>query len=314
MTGKRWMALCTLLLAGMAIGFNLEPRIVGGNVVSYDNDTNAPRYMVAVLPGDFFCGGSYIGERMVVTAAHCTDDFSAEEIEVAFSEDGRLVVGSIIFVEVEEVINHPSYNDTVTPFFDNDIAILVLKNDPPEYVTSVRFISEENSVALEAVRAITRAFGWGNTSYDGSSSNSLRRVDVYLDRYSECVTMWGAQVSTNMICAGSRDMGKDTCQGDSGGPLTYLNSGQPVLVGITSFGNRCASYGWPSVYARASSYIEWINQHRVEAIIPIDIEIPEMTAATIMIDSVVPIRTGNGSFSFGLIALLLGGLLLRRRR
>ena len=54
--------------------------------------------------------------------------------------------------------------------------------------------------------------------------------------------------------------GVDTCQGDSGGPLVCQNSSSSpfVVEGITSFGFGCANYGYPGVYTRVSSYVDWI--------------------------------------------------------
>ncbi|ESO99089.1 hypothetical protein LOTGIDRAFT_147055 [Lottia gigantea] len=58
------------------------------------------------------------------------------------------------------------------------------------------------------------------------------------------------------MCAGYIEGGIDTCQGDSGGPLVY----KYTLMGVTSFGNGCAKPNAPGVYARVSSFIEWINE------------------------------------------------------
>ncbi|HEV7907877.1 MAG TPA: trypsin-like serine protease, partial [Pseudonocardiaceae bacterium] len=50
--------------------------------------------------------------------------------------------------------------------------------------------------------------------------------------------------------------GVDTCQGDSGGPLVYGGK----LIGITSWGQGCASAGYPGVYTRVSTYSSLIQQ------------------------------------------------------
>lgn len=48
-------------------------------------------------------------------------------------------------------------------------------------------------------------------------------------------------------------------KGDSGGPLTITTtSGQSVLIGIVSFGYKCAQE-YPGVYVATSNYITWID-------------------------------------------------------
>ena len=48
-------------------------------------------------------------------------------------------------------------------------------------------------------------------------------------------------------------------KGDSGGPLTITTStGQSVVIGIVSFGFKCAQE-YPGVYVATSNYISWIN-------------------------------------------------------
>lgn len=57
-----------------------------------------------------------------------------------------------------------------------------------------------------------------------------------------------------MICAGEK--GKDSCQGDSGGPMVDSAGKQ---VGVVSWGIGCALAGYPGVYARVSTYADWIS-------------------------------------------------------
>ena len=60
------------------------------------------------------------------------------------------------------------------------------------------------------------------------------------------------------LCAGQ---GKDSCQGDSGGPLVVEGSnGKWELIGVTSFGEKCNRKGFPGVYARVTSALDWIYE------------------------------------------------------
>ena len=50
------------------------------------------------------------------------------------------------------------------------------------------------------------------------------------------------------------------------GPLTFDDSGRSTLVGVVSFGIGCAEVGFPGVYARVSSVLEWIETTRRQTI------------------------------------------------
>lgn len=36
------------------------------------------------------------------------------------------------------------------------------------------------------------------------------------------------------------------------------------VIGITSFGNNCGKSGWPGIYTKVSSYVEWIESYMNE--------------------------------------------------
>lgn len=53
--------------------------------------------------------------------------------------------------------------------------------------------------------------------------------------------------------------------GDSGGPLIqYDTSNEPVLVGVISFGYKCAQPRFPGVYVRLHNHITWLSTNGVE--------------------------------------------------
>ncbi|PIO01024.1 hypothetical protein AB205_0024270 [Aquarana catesbeiana] len=66
-------------------------------------------------------------------------------------------------------------------------------------------------------------------------------------------------ITNTMICAGYNEGGIDTCQGDSGGPLMCQQENRWYQVGVTSFGYGCAQPERPGVYARVTTFTEWIQ-------------------------------------------------------
>jgi secreted trypsin-like serine protease len=71
----------------------------------------------------------------------------------------------------------------------------------------------------------------------------------------------GLAVAPTEICAMVKGTTKDSCQGDSGGPLVVKadNPNGYLQVGVVSWGTMCGNKVTPSVFARVSSFTDWIN-------------------------------------------------------
>jgi len=104
--------------------------------------------------------------------------------------------------------------------------------------------------------------GWGQTTSSGPFNNILQEVRVATITNSQCrrSDYYEEQVTENMICAEPTD-GRDACSGFGGGPLAVqAQDGSYSQIGILSFGRGCANKGYPGVYTRVTSFLDWIQE------------------------------------------------------
>ncbi|XP_035302899.1 kallikrein-13 isoform X3 [Cricetulus griseus] len=84
---------------------------------------------------------------------------------------------------------------------------------------------------------------------------TLQCANIELRSDEECRQVYPGKITANMLCAGTKEGGKDSCEGDSGGPLVCNGK----LYGIISWGDfPCGQPNRPGVYTRVSKYLHWI--------------------------------------------------------
>jgi trypsin len=219
--------------------------------------------------GDSFCGGSLVGLRQVLTAAHCATDQNGN----AFPANRF----TTICIGVTDIHNntgnnfpdhcrqanrftvtqndvHPDYGSTGGGN-SHDVAMLTLDRLANGANMSVIRVVDLSESALWAPNDLATVTGWGTTSSGGSPPADwrMRWVNVPMRADANCASAYpGTFHQPTMVCAGNGN--GDTCQGDSGGPLAVPDSAQtPVLAGVTSFGRGCNLPQFPGVYARLGS-------------------------------------------------------------
>jgi trypsin len=192
--------------------------IVGGSEVT---PYSLPWQVGIVSPGyiDPFCGGTLIGPRHVLTAAHCVDEKLQFEVvvgehEIVYdSSDGtrHKVCGITI---------HPSY-EINTPE-DYDFAIIRLKEPVeigPRAVPACLANSSMAGNTLDNERVTVS--GWGALEEDGWGPDALYSADVQVVTNSQCQQAYAPNnvpITDAMLCASNGTYGGiDSCQGDSGG-------------------------------------------------------------------------------------------------
>ncbi|OTF75923.1 Group 3 mite allergen-like protein (serine protease), partial [Euroglyphus maynei] len=245
--------------------------------------------MVGIYRHDrFICGGSIIGSKYILTAAHCVtrgNNINAtilnEHLKVFIGNNHLLPIGKMFnlsttikpnvdndhhllrdrfllslmdgeqkgrLLSVEKVIPHESYSPK---FILNDIALLRLNETLQLDDTSISPICLPANKIFEKIKVgqNTTIIGWGHQHENGVVTNRLHEVRIPIISNEQCRNIYGSKrIDNRHICAAFPDGGHDSCQGDSGGPMMFYDNQQYYQIGIVSWGRGCARPDQPGVY------------------------------------------------------------------
>lgn len=244
-----------------------ETRIVGGEEANPDDFL----WMAAIIkskPTDSearpFCGGSLITRRHILTAAHCLENLAPRDVLVRlgsydFDDATASSLSADYAIDQFRVPAHYSKKTHVA-----DIAIMRLK-------TPLSLTDNYKTVCMPQARrsyvgALGTVTGYGSQSHSfRKAAPKLRQVTVPIWENRKCSGVYKKNLTESYLCAGYEEGGKDACQGDSGGPLmTEGPSERMMVVGVVSHGIGCGSPGYPGVYTRTTTYLDWIEKNTKE--------------------------------------------------
>ncbi|CAL1281019.1 unnamed protein product [Larinioides sclopetarius] len=249
-----------------------SPNIAGGT----ESKPHQWPWMAAIFqrfttarPNNFLCGGSLINTRYILTAAHCCVSGPSNVALPASSflvrmgssakEDGDVYA-------ISKVKVHSNFSFTGQ---FNDIALMRLTTELPSYTDRIAPVCLPYPTLVESylVDHMATVVGWGSMYLGGEHQENLYEVSIPIVSTDDCALAYSriksaaflARGSTHVLCAGLKEGGKDSCKSDSGGPLMIqLRNDTWTIIGVVSFGYRCAEPGFPGVYTRVTHYLEWI--------------------------------------------------------
>ncbi|CAK1703945.1 trypsin-like serine protease [Vibrio crassostreae] len=266
MVQAKWLSLgiYAVSLSSTSVLADVSARIINGKEATQGNWP----FMAALVSRNVnaydgqFCGASFIGERYVLTAAHCVEGNGREDLDVVIGVSNLSASQAAQHrYAVDNIYVHEYYNSAAT---GNDIAIIELVEKPAESV--VNLVDGYVRGNLNDGQMLT-VMGWGDQdASDGYSSKSeLYQVNVPLVNQYQCNTVpysGYSSIGSDAFCAGYSDGGYDSCQGDSGGPIVVSTNGVYEQLGIVSWGKGCAEANAYGVYTNISYFDDWIDEQK----------------------------------------------------
>uniref|UniRef100_A0A8D8XXR3 CLIP domain-containing serine protease n=1 Tax=Cacopsylla melanoneura TaxID=428564 RepID=A0A8D8XXR3_9HEMI len=255
------------------VAFNSSKRIVGGT----PSERGQWPWMAAVgfktrnrrppSKPEWMCGGALITKRYVMTAAHCVSRETTGSYEPYVVHLGSIDLedtSSGVTMEIEQVIMHEDYTAARKV---NDIALFRLRQEAvlTDLIQPVCLPFDDSLRSELFLKKTPFVAGWGSTVFRGPTSPQLRHVQISVVDNPTCRDIfqnYGATINDDILCAGVLSGGKDSCGGDSGGPLMLPVDTKFYIIGVVSYGKKCAEVRFPGYYTRVKNYIK-VQQHKI---------------------------------------------------
>lgn len=199
------------------------------------------------------CSGVLVGERAILTAAHCARAPGGAARRVR-SATVRSREGEVIRATVTRVIVHEAF-DPDQPERGGDLALLLLDDRVPARPVPLATEEDERAGGREV-----EIVGYG-ASNPGRLRATRRPRRGALERLSphHCFSGPVDEMARTRSCAASPTMG--VCPGDSGAPAIGRVGERRMLFGLVSLaidGGPPCSYA-PAILTRVSAYRDWVR-------------------------------------------------------
>ncbi|KAJ8666928.1 hypothetical protein QAD02_008590 [Eretmocerus hayati] len=252
-----------------------QRRVVGSSQVSIFSHP----YIASLRnpSNEHYCGGSIISPWIILTAAHCLQNYPSETLTVKVGSDHINTGGSLH--RVSKKVLHENYQYRIQTngrsYPVNDIGLLKLESPIAlDYsrASTIQLFQKNEQINEYSTGIVV---GWGlehgrNYAHDVAlyleeqsniwksfqptlhASKYLKAANLQIISRETCSRVSGYEGLEDQICTYSP--GKGSCLGDSGGPLVV--SGRQA--GIISWGEDCNNESAPGVYTEVAAFYDWI--------------------------------------------------------
>jgi secreted trypsin-like serine protease len=232
-------------------------------IVSGEAQDIANPYLVSLVSSGLFgdshiCGGTIIGSKTVLTAAHCVDGSDASSLKVKYGGTDRTHLRTKI--QVTKVIKHPNWN---TNTIDSDYALLRLSSSVTNEDGNPMTTYGQLATSSPPTGSEISISGWGKKhGSDTELPAQLQEALLQALEADACNEKWSDvnPITRNMACAESES--GSFCNGDNGGPV--MDAAGSTIYGVMSWGeNGCPADTTvrPNVYADVAAASDWIKQN-----------------------------------------------------
>ncbi|GEM_PF-5378951 len=198
------------------------------------------------------CGATWIGERWILTAAHCVENTVPSQVSVYAGITRNNEAKKSNAIKVDRIIANADFpktwKDIAVVHLAADITNAIAKPVPFATLADVKAGLTDPGVKIMMT-------GWGGTNRNGDLADSLQSLTTTIHDTARYVIE---------IAADGSGLDRGSCGGDSGGPFVVRDASGTgwIVAGISSFiASYCGDPESPSSYTRVSSFASWIQQN-----------------------------------------------------